>query len=65
MPDIYLASEEIFENVKSLVQGFWLEVDSEKKVVLLLKFPAAIITSILKGCDLKIVLRNQPCRICE
>lgn len=58
MPDIYLASEKTLENVKSLVQGFWLEIDSEKKVVLLLKFPASIITSVLKGCHINMVLRN-------
>lgn len=58
MADIYLPSEDTFEDIKSLVQGFWLEIDSDDRVVLILKFPASIITSLVKGVPIELVLRN-------
>ncbi len=58
MPDLYIPSDTVFEKVRSLVQGFWLEIDDEGIVVLLMKFEASILTSLIAGCKIQIVIRN-------
>ncbi|SOU86810.1 conserved hypothetical protein [Tenacibaculum dicentrarchi] len=58
MPDLYIPSDKVFEKVRSLVQGFWLEIDDEGIIVLLMKFEASILTSLIAGSKIEIVVRN-------
>jgi hypothetical protein len=58
MATIYMPSEGTFERIKSLVQGFWLELDEDEMPVLLLKLEASLTTSVINGMPIEIVLRN-------
>lgn len=58
MPDLYIPSDKVFEKIRSLVQGFWLEIDGEGIVVILMKFEASILTNLIAGCKIEIVVRN-------
>jgi hypothetical protein len=58
MPELYFPSEDIHAKISSLVQGFWLEIEEDNTVVLLLKFEASIITKLISGCKFELVIRN-------
>lgn len=58
MASLYIAKRETFEKLKSLLQGFYLELDKNKNPVLLIKLEASLLDSILKGVPIEIVLRN-------
>lgn len=58
MPDIYIPSQELYEKISSLVQGFYLEVNRDKEVVLLMKYEASVTSSLMQGCNIDLVVRN-------
>ncbi|TXD50183.1 MULTISPECIES: hypothetical protein [unclassified Polaribacter] len=58
MPSLYIPSDKVLEKVNSLVQGFWLVIDDEGIPVLLMKFEASILTSLIAGCKIEMVVRN-------
>lgn len=58
MASLYIAQKETFEKLKSLLQGFYLELDENNNPVLLIKLEASLLDSILKGVLIEIVLRN-------
>jgi hypothetical protein len=55
MPQIYMPSEASRLAMEDLVQGFIFDTDDLGDPVLMIKFDAAILTSIVKGCALEII----------
>ncbi|MCD9576705.1 hypothetical protein [Flavobacterium soyae] len=58
MAGFYFPSSGILQKVFDLVQGFYFEIDKNDTVVLLLKFEASVITSLIKGANIELILRN-------
>ncbi len=58
MPDFYFPSDKVLDKISSLVQGFWIEKESDGTVVVLMKFEASILTKLIQGSDFEFVFRN-------
>jgi len=58
MPQVYLPTGPVWEYMKGLVYGFYLDTEEIKKPVLLVKLEAALLVSIINGCPMEIVVRN-------
>ncbi|GAK91815.1 hypothetical protein JCM19297_1696 [Nonlabens ulvanivorans] len=57
--NLYNYDKKTLEKLQSLVQGFYLSYDSEKKVVLSIKSTAGLITSMIKGCPINLSLNKR------
>jgi hypothetical protein len=58
MAEFYNPSSDTLQKVFDLVQGFYLEKDENGTIVLLLKFEASVLTSLIKGAQIELILRN-------
>lgn len=58
MPEMYVPSSQKLEELKSLLQGFLMEIDKDGYVVILIKLEASAINQLIKGCKIEIVVRN-------
>ena len=58
MPNLYIASTATYEDLKSLYQGFLIELDGDGNPILLIKLEPALLVSIINGCLLEVVIRN-------
>jgi len=58
MAEYYFPSGNTLQKVLDLVQGFYFDIDEDGTIVLILKFEAAVITSLIKGAKIEVILRN-------
>ena len=58
MADFYFPSNKTVQKINDLVLSFYLEKDEKGELVLLLKFEASVITSLIKGCQFELILRS-------
>lgn len=58
MPDMYQPSSQKMEELKSLLQGFLMEIDEDGMVILLIKLEASSINQLIRGCKIELVVRN-------
>ena len=53
---LYDYNKETFEKIQSLPQGFYLNYDKKKNLVLTIKVLAGVLASIVKGCPITLYL---------
>lgn len=58
MPEFYFSGDKASRHLEEAPQGFILEFDDEAMPVLLMKFDAAILDSIIKGCAMELLINN-------
>lgn len=58
MPEFYFTGNKAYRHLEKVSQGFILEFDNESMPVLLMKFDAAILGSIIKGCAMELLINN-------
>lgn len=56
MPELYIPTLQTHKELEYLAQGFIMDVEEDNTPVLLIKFDASILTSIIKGCKLELVV---------
>ncbi|MGY5353493.1 hypothetical protein [Wenyingzhuangia sp. IMCC45467] len=57
--NLYNYDEKTLERLENLPQGFYINYDSEKEIVLSLKGTAGLVTSIIKGCPINLYLNKK------
>jgi hypothetical protein len=58
MPEFYFPGDKASRHLEEAPQGFILEFDEESMPVLLMKFDAAKLDSIIKGCAMELLINN-------
>ena len=58
MPDFYFPTEKSYDFLKSLAQGFCLEVSERGEIVLMIKMEPSLLMDIIKGCKMSLRISN-------
>jgi hypothetical protein len=58
MPDFYFPTEKTYDFLKSLAQGFCLEVSERGEIVLMIKMEPSLLMDIIKGCKMSLRISN-------
>jgi hypothetical protein len=58
MPDFYFPTEKTYDFLKSLAQGFCLEISERGEIVLMIKMEPSLLMAIIKGCKISLRISN-------
>lgn len=56
MPELYLPSPRTRDDLAKLVQGFIMDIEDDGTPILLFKFDAGVLTSLINGCRLELIV---------